>query len=158
MKKLYPLQLAAGTIALAVAVSVSAQLGAPGMPGTRVDARVDTRKVIELPAAEQEHVMHEMQQFLVAIYGVMDASLRDDFKAAATAARASGRTEPTGIEKSIAPKLPPEFRKLAFDTHARFDQIAVEAEKGDRLQVLKRVSELLGSCVACHAGYAIRVK
>ena len=151
MQKRSRVRLAAGTVAFVAAVSASAQSAAPA-------ARADTRKVIELPALEQEHVMHEMQQFLVSLHGVMDASLRDDFKAAAAAARASGRSEPTGIEKSIAPKLPPEFRKLAFDTHARFDQIAAEAEKGDRNQVLKRVTELLGNCVACHAGYAIRVK
>ena len=115
MNRLYRVQLAAGAIVLAAAASVSAQMDAAGMPAARADANVDTRKVIELPAVEQEHVMQEMQQFLVSIYGVMDASLRDDFKAAAIAARVSGRTEPTGIEKSIAPKLPPEFRKLAFD-------------------------------------------
>ena len=102
--------------------------------------------------------MHEMQQFLVSISGVMDASLRGDFKAAAAAARVSGRTAPTGIEKSIAPKLPPEFRKLAFDTHSRFDQIAVAADKGDREQVLRRVSDLFGNCIACHASYVIRAK
>lgn len=118
----------------------------------------DTRRVIELAAPEQEHVMQEMRQFLVSIHLLMDAVLRDDFKAAADAARTSGRTEPAGMEKSIAQKLPPEFRKLAFDTHARFDQIAVIAEKSDRTQVLKATTGLLGNCVACHAAYAIRVK
>ena len=136
----------------------AAALGQVGVPAALAQASADTRRMIELPAAEHEHVMHEMQQFLISIHGVMDASLRDDFKGAAAAARASGRSEPTGIEKSIAPKLPPEFRKLAFDTHARFDQIAAQADKGDRAQALKGVSELLGNCVACHAGYAMRVK
>ena len=142
-------------MALAAAASVCAQTGASSaLP----EARADNRRVVELPAPEREHVMHEMQQFLISIHGVMNASLRDNFAAAAAAARQSGRTEPTGIEKSIAPKLPPEFRKLAFDTHARFDQIAAAAEKGERAQVLNLVTDLLGNCIACHAGYVIRVK
>jgi hypothetical protein len=120
--------------------------------------KADSRVTIELPAAEYEHVMHEMRQFLVAISEVVAASLKEDFKTAVAAAKASGRSEPTGIEKSIAPKLPPAFRQLAFDTHARFDEIAALAAKGDRIVVLEKVSELLGNCVSCHSSYAMRTK
>jgi len=85
MKRLCWIQLAAASTTIAAAGLVSAQLAAPAVPS----ARADTRKVIELPAAEQEHVMQEMQRFLVSIHAIMEAILRDDFKGAAAAARMS---------------------------------------------------------------------
>lgn len=142
---------AAAFVVFAAITSASAQMALAA-------TRPDTRAVNELQAAEYEHVMHEMRQFLASIANIMAVSLQNDLKAAAAAARASGRHEPTGIERSIAPKLPPAFRQLAFDTHARFEQIAVEAEKGDRMLVFTRVSELLNNCVGCHASYAMRMK
>ena len=72
--------------------------------------------------------------------------------------KAPGETGAIGEERSIAPKLPPAFRQLAFDTHARFDRIAVEAEKSDRTLVFTQVSELLSNCVGCHSSYAMRMK
>ena len=142
---------AVAAIIFAAIAPVSAQVGPTA-------TTPDNRVAIELPAAEYEHVMHEMRQFLASISNIMAASLRNEFNGVATAARMGGRSAPTGIERSIAPKLPPAFRQLAFDTHARFDRIAIEAEKSDRTLVFTQVSELLSNCVGCHSSYSMRMK
>jgi cytochrome c556 len=53
-------------------------------------------------------------------------------------------------------KLPMEFKQLGFDTHTKFDQLALDAEQmGDKDQVLEQVGKLMQNCVACHAAYRI---
>ena len=64
--------------------------------------------------------------------------------------------EATQIPKSLAPKLPPEFKKLGLETHRGFDQIAMDAEKmGAADLTLKQLTQLMGNCVACHATWRL---
>ena len=59
---------------------------------------------------------------------------------------------------SLVGKLPLEFKKLGFDTHSKFTQLALDAEQlGDEQHALAQVSELMENCVACHAIYKIEV-
>ena len=46
--------------------------------------------------------------------------------------------------------------ELGFDTHQRFDRLAMDAaELGDKMVALKQLSELMLNCVGCHAAYRI---
>ncbi|NOY15605.1 MAG: cytochrome c, partial [Gammaproteobacteria bacterium] len=55
-------------------------------------------------------------------------------------------------------KLPLAFKKLGFDTHAKFDQLAMDAnDLGDRDHTLQQLSTLMENCVACHAAYRINL-
>ena len=53
-------------------------------------------------------------------------------------------------------KLPMAFKQLGFDTHTKFDQLALDAEQmGDSGQTLEQLGVLMQNCVGCHAGYRI---
>ncbi len=55
-------------------------------------------------------------------------------------------------------KLPMPFKQLGRDTHARFDQIALDAEQlGDPRHALSQLNDVLDNCVACHAAFRIDV-
>jgi mono/diheme cytochrome c family protein len=56
-------------------------------------------------------------------------------------------------------KLPLEFKKMGFDTHSQFTQLALDAEQlGDGAQTLEQLGTLLENCVACHAIYKFEIE
>ena len=62
------------------------------------------------------------------------------------------------VPGSLVGKLPLAFKKLGFDTHARFDELALDAEQlGDRDHALAQLNAILMNCVACHAAYRFEV-
>ncbi len=64
-----------------------------------------------------------------------------------------------GVPGTLMGKLPLEFKKLGFDTHTRFDQLALDAEQlGDPGHSLTQLAELMQNCVACHAAYRFEVE
>jgi hypothetical protein len=57
---------------------------------------------------------------------------------------------------SLMGKLPIGFKKMGLDTHAAFDQLALDAQEfGDRDQALSALHKLMNNCVASHAAYRI---
>jgi hypothetical protein len=59
-------------------------------------------------------------------------------------------------EGSLIGKLPLEFKKLGFDTHSKFDQLAMDTQDlGDGNHALTGLATLLQNCVACHAAHQI---
>jgi len=51
-----------------------------------------------------------------------------------------------------------QFKQSGSDTHARFDQLALDAEEfGDGGHVLSQLATLLQNCVSCHAAYRIDI-
>ena len=118
----------------------------------------DSRSAITLAEAESAFIRREMRGLLESIRDILEASQAGDHAQVAVAARRSGMNGPeaTHIPKSLAPKLPPEFKKLGLETHRAFDQIAMDAEKmGAADLTLKQLSLLMGNCVACHATWRL---
>ncbi len=73
-------------------------------------------------------------------------------------ARKSGKAAQTGMPGTLVGKLPLKFKKLGGDTHAKFDQLAMDADAlGDRDHVLEQLSTLMKNCVTCHATYRINI-
>ena len=74
------------------------------------------------------------------------------------AGRKVGTAAQQQVPGPLAAKLPLEFKKLGFDTHGKFTQLALDAEQlGDKQHTLTQLSELTQNCVACHAIYKIEV-
>jgi hypothetical protein len=121
----------------------------------------DSRSVIYLAESESAFIRREMRGLLESIRDILEASQAGDHAKVAAAARRSGMNGPevTHIPKSLAPKLPPEFKKLGLATHRAFDQIAMDAEKmGAADLTLKQLTELMGNCAACHATWRLADK
>lgn len=116
----------------------------------------DGRTAILLEPGERDLVLTEMRAFLAAVQSITDAVARDDVPAAAAAARNVGAAAQQGVPASLVGKLPVEFKSLGFDTHRKFDQLALDAEQfAEAGQVLPALAELMHNCVGCHATYRI---
>jgi len=116
----------------------------------------DGRTAILLPDAERDLVLAEMRAFLQSVRTSLSAIGADDPEALATAARASGSAARNALPASLAGRLPAGFKKLGFDTHRAFDQLALDAEQlGDMSHSLQQLTTLMDNCVQCHAAYRI---
>lgn len=114
----------------------------------------DGRTAILLAPGERDLVLTEMRGFLSAVQAITRASVEQDAGKAAAAARQVGMANQQEVPASLVAKLPLGFKKLGFDTHSRFDQLALNAEQfGDAGAVLPELAELMQNCIACHAAY-----
>jgi mono/diheme cytochrome c family protein len=116
----------------------------------------DGRNAILMPEGERDLVLTEMRSFLQAVQAILTAANADDAAAIAEAARSVGMATSEGMPGTLVARLPGSFKKLGFDTHGRFDQLALDAEQlGDVQHSLQQLAELMSNCVACHAAYRI---
>ncbi len=116
----------------------------------------DGRQSLMLEVGERNLVLAEMRMFLSAAQQIIQAANEGDAEAVAKAAREVGRAAQQAVPGSLMKKLPLEFKKLGFDTHGKFDQLAMDAEEfGDTAVSLKQLGVLMQNCVACHAGYRV---
>jgi hypothetical protein len=123
-----------------------------------VEQGSDGRTSIQLDAAERDTVLAEMRAFLTSVQQITDGITRKDMHLVSTSARGVGRAAQTGVPASLMGKLPLEFKQLGFDTHTKFDQLALDAEQlGDETVSLSQLATLLHNCVACHTAYRIEV-
>jgi hypothetical protein len=116
----------------------------------------DGRTAILLAPGERDLILSEMRGFLGAIQAVTQAGVDRDVSKAVAAARQVGMANQQEVPAGLIAKLPLAFKKLGFDTHSRFDQLALNAEQlEDAGAVLPELAELMQNCIACHAAYRI---
>ena len=116
----------------------------------------DGRQSLLLEVDERNLVLAEMRMFLNAVQQIIHAANEGDTETIVRAAREVGGAAQQAVPGSLMKKLPLEFKKLGFDTHSRFDQLAMDAEAfGDTAVSLKQLSELMQNCVACHEAYRV---
>ncbi len=116
----------------------------------------DPRTPIKLSASERALILNEMRGFLDTI-GQMTNLLSDEkFAEAARLARKMGKAAQQGVPEGLKKKLPKPFMHLGGQTHAAFDQWAVDAESMEDVSLsLKQLSQLMQKCTACHAQYRL---
>jgi len=123
-----------------------------------VEQGSDGRASIQLTASEKDLVLSEMRSFLNSIQQIIDGVNKNDMTQVETAARRVGQAAQEAVPGTLMGKLPIAFKQLGFDTHAKFDQLALDASQfGDRGQALEQLAILMQNCVACHAGHRIDV-
>ena len=123
-----------------------------------VSESTDGRMAIHLDAGETDLVLMEMRMFLEAVQQIVKGANENDMKLVAEAARRVGKAAQEAVPGTLMGKLPIEFKKLGFDTHTKFDQLAMDAEDmGDSRHALEQLSTLMQNCVACHAGYRLDI-
>lgn len=141
---------------LLMPVVASAQGRPPSEPGD-IPRFNDDRQPITLMEHERAFIRREMRGFLDGIREILDAAAAGDRARVVAAARRAGMNGPESdhIPKSLGPKLPMEFKQLGLATHRGFDQIAQEVERSDASQAPRRVADIMGNCVACHATWRV---
>ena len=116
----------------------------------------DGRMSIELTESERNLVLGEMRGFLVSVQQIVQGLAEEDMGKVVEAARKSGRAAQAAVPGSLMGKLPMEFKKLGFDTHTRFDQLAMDAEAlEDPAVVHEQLARMMENCVGCHAAYRL---
>ncbi len=116
----------------------------------------DGRQAIVLESAERDLVLEEMRMFLSSVQKITQAISEEDMEAAAKYAREVGLAAQQAVPGALMGKLPLAFKKLGFDTHSKFDALALDAESlGDPQHTMQQLSTLMNNCVACHATYQI---
>ena len=124
----------------------------------QVTDSADGRTAILLEGNERDLVLTEMRVFLESVQLITSGISENDMTRVANAARQSGSNAQMAVPGSLVGKLPLAFKKLGFDTHARFDELALDAEQlGDRDHALAQLNAILMNCVACHATYRFEV-
>jgi len=119
----------------------------------------DGRTALVLLASERDLILEEMRGFLIATQQIVQAVSEDEIKQAVIAAKKVGRTAQEDVPGSLVGKLPIAFKKLGFDTHTKFDELAMDAEDmEDKDQTLKLLGGLMQNCIACHAAYRIEIE
>jgi len=116
----------------------------------------DGRTEILLNDNERNLVLAEMRAFLASVQKINQGLAENNMELVTEYARKSGKAATGGMPGSLMGKLPLPFKKLGFDTHAKFDQLAMDAnDLGDRNHTLQQLSTLMENCVNCHAAYRI---
>lgn len=116
----------------------------------------DGRTAILLTPGERDLVLAEMRAFLVALQQISQAVVDQDASAAATAAREVGAAAQQEVPYGLVGKLPLAFKRLGYDTHARFDELALNVEQFEATdQTLSELAAVMANCTGCHATYRI---
>ena len=125
----------------------------------KVETAPDGRTAILLQPAERDLVLAEMRVFLESVQQINAAIAAGDMQQVASAARRSGRGAQQAVPGSLIGKLPLPFKRLGFDTHGKFDQLALDAEQlGDPDHALAQLGTLMQNCVSCHAAYRLEAR
>jgi hypothetical protein len=123
-----------------------------------VNESEDGRTAILLDRNERDLVLSEMRIFLESLQQITSGISANDMKLVSVSARKSGMSAQTEVPGSLVGKLPLSFKQLGFDTHMKFDELALDAEQlGDRDHTLSQVNALLNNCVSCHAAYRFEI-
>lgn len=116
----------------------------------------DGRTAIVLLPSEKDLILDEMRAFLSASQQIIQAVSQDDMQKVVVAAKKVGMAAQEEVPGSLVGKLPMTFKKLGFDTHTKFDELAMDAgDMEDKEQTIKLLAELMQNCVACHAAYRL---
>ena len=116
----------------------------------------DNRLSLQLNDSERNLVLSEMRQFLATVQQITAGLSNDDMQSIVKSARSVGMGAQRDVPVSLMGKLPLEFKKLGFDTHTKFDSLALDAEQlGDPQHTLEQLGQLMQNCVGCHAAYRI---
>jgi hypothetical protein len=118
----------------------------------------DGRTAILLNESERNFVLAEMRVFLSSVQKINQGISENNMELVAEHARKSGKAAQLGTPGTLVGKLPLQFKKLGGDTHAKFDQLAMDADDlGDRDHALEQLSTLMKNCISCHAAYRIDI-
>lgn len=144
-----------GIVGGAVALLMAAHLPASSSEGF---SERDYRQPIPVTAKERNQFLFEMRELLHGLFNLHLALSRNDFQAAATAARPIGqlleKTPPT-----LRERLPEEYVQLGIAMRESFDILAKQAETRKDMSVVQaQLAESMTYCSGCHDSYRFEVR
>jgi len=143
-------------IAITVLLAVIAGIGIKFIVLGNTTKGTDERTAVLLGESERRLVLEEMRGLLAATQQVVEGLSSGDMKQIDQAATAVGMQATSTMDVALKAKLPLEFKKLGFATHAAFDEIAAMARSGrDTASIQRKLADTMNNCIACHASFQI---
>lgn len=130
------------------------------LPASAADSYTarDIRQPIIVTAKERNQFLFEMRELLHGLFNLHQALSKNDFQAAAVAARPIGHL----IEKtpaSLRDRLPEEYVQIGIAMQESFDLLArTSEEKKDMSAVQAQLAESMTYCSGCHDTYRFEVR
>ncbi|MBS1549816.1 MAG: cytochrome c [Bacteroidetes bacterium] len=119
----------------------------------------DTRIAIHTSYSNKEFVMKEMRGFLESVRDINEGILQKNPEKIIKAAEKSGGAATEHVPEGLLKALPMEFKKLGFDTHDQFDQLAKSVKKQfNKDEAQQQVNKILYNCTQCHQSFKFEVK
>lgn len=126
--------------------------------GITAQAAEDTRRMVEMPAMMQEHMLANMRDHMKTIDGILRALSDKRFDLAAELAEQ--RLGMSSLDdhgaSHMARMMPAEMQAIGTGMHRAASRFALRAQEEDAAAAYQALTEVTGACVACHAGYRIR--
>lgn len=122
----------------------------------------DLRQLAPLPQPAQQTLRQEMLDNLIALNEIIALLAEDKLTAAGEVAEtrlgrsAMGKNAALPLEARPGPHMPRAMHAVAVDGHLAASAFAEAATAGDRPLAMRRLGEVTGNCVACHAAYRVR--
>jgi len=142
---------------LPIALALSLTSAMPAAVADNFAAR-DIRQPIVVTAKERNEYLYEMRDLLHGLFNLHTALSKNDFPAAAVAARPIGHL----IEKapgSLRDRLPEEYVQIGIAMQESFDLLAkIAEEKKDMSAVQAQLAESMTYCSGCHDTYRFEVR
>jgi len=112
-------------------------------PKTKIE---DRRVVIFLTKEERELVLREMRELLRSVHMIIYGISMGDYDLAYLYAKSSGMemvNKLSAVEKTLLLKLPGDFKKLGFETHKQFDELAEVIKSRENQKIMNNLANLL---------------
>lgn len=129
--------------------------GAPPAAGAvHEPAPAETRVMVDFPHDIKMRMLQAMRGHLESIHLIQQALAAGDYdRAVEVAEKKMGLSSLDAHNARQAPYMPEPMQNLGMQMHSASSRFAVAAQEGDLPKALSRLSEVTGSCVACHATY-----
>jgi parvulin-like peptidyl-prolyl isomerase len=118
----------------------------------------DIRQPIIVTAKERNQFLFEMRELLHGLFNLHLALSKNDFKAAAVAARPIGHFM-EHVPDALRERLPTEYVQLAIAMEESFHALARTAEeKQDMSAIQAQLAESMTYCSGCHDTFRFEVR
>lgn len=116
-------------------------------------AALDTRAPVPLLASMAMHQKESMQEHLVAVQEIVEASATNDFARIQTASAKLGSSPSMGQMCTHIGAAAPGFSEQALAFHRTADRLVEASRQRDGARVLAELSTTLQACTSCHAAW-----
>jgi len=124
-----------------------------------VSPKPDGRSSVQLNVNERDLILTEMRAFLSSVQKITQGIAENDMRVVSEYALQVGKASQAKVPGTLIGKMPLTFKRLGFDTHSKFEQLAIDAnDLGDGSYTLKQLSDLMQNCVTCHESYRIDIE
>jgi len=122
------------------------------------NANEDSRRLVELPAMMQQHMMSNMRDHLVSINEILINIANGQLDQAAEVAESRLGMSSLKLHRAshMARFMPEGMQQAGTSMHRAASRFALKAQEGEVLPAYNALSKVTSACVACHSSYRIR--